>query len=111
MTCVIHIASFRYLIYYMGSTSTTTATTPPASSSASAAPLSSPPAASEVEWSEGGTADGVWGSNECANNPGSKTLCRQRVGLAWSTSPNGPWTRSKESVRLYQQSGHRSTTM
>ena len=33
------------------------------------------------------------GGGRCASHPESQSLCNQRVGLATSTSPYGPWTR------------------
>eukprot|EP00041_Stephanoeca_diplocostata_P009740 m.151947 g.151947 ORF g.151947 m.151947 type:complete len:501 (+) comp17877_c0_seq2:200-1702(+) len=38
------------------------------------------------------------GGGECATHPETKTLCMQRIGLATSTSPYGPWKRRPEPV-------------
>lgn len=33
------------------------------------------------------------GGGQCADDPEHKSLCNQRVGMAYSATPSGPWTR------------------
>ena len=93
-----------YLIYYMGSTTTSNASSaavfPSSTTTSNASSAAVFPSSPTLESDNDGGADfeGVWGENKCADNPGSKTLCMQRIGLAWSASPNGPWTRSKQPI-------------